>query len=133
VRTVREPKRIASRVLGCGLLAVLSEPAFADSGWGEVQALLIGITCLILIIATTATIFATRAVAIGVTLLVAAGMSWMLAGEVTIAALDIWALFLACFVVLAVACLFKLWRWGKGTDPPPPSPPNTSLERTRER
>src|SRR6185295_2385299 len=114
------------RLVGRGFLSLLSAPAFADSGWDEVGLLLIGITCLILIVAATATIHATRAVAIGMTLIVSAGMSWVLAGAVTIAALDIWAFFFACFVVLTIACLFKLWRWGKGSDTPPP-PPNTSL------
>jgi uncharacterized membrane protein len=119
-----------SMLAGCGVLALLSTPALADSGWDEVGALLIGITCLILIIATAVTINATRKVVIVPTLLVVGGMSWLLASEVVVSVLDIWAFLLACFVVLTIACALKLWRLGKGSGRPPP--PNASLERTRD-
>ena len=126
----RAPKRPMSIIAGCGVLALLSTPALAGSGWDEVGALLIGVPCLILIIATAVTINATRKVVIVPTLLVVGGMSWLLA-SVVVPVLDIWAFFLACFVVLTIACALKLWRLGKGSGRPPP--PNTSLERPRDR
>jgi hypothetical protein len=119
-----------SILAGCGVLALLSTPALADSGWDEVGALLIGITCLVLIIAAVVTINATRKVVIVPTLLVVGGMTWLLASVIVFALLDIWVFFLACFVVLTIACGLKLWRLGKGGGTPPP--PNTSLERTRD-
>ena len=131
MRQLRALKRRPSILLGSGLLALLSNPALADSGWDEVRAFLIGVTCLILIIATAATIFATSMVAIAIALLVVAGMSWLLAGQVIGSVLDVWTFFLACFVGLAIACAYKLWRLGKDSGTPPP-PPNTSLERTRD-
>jgi hypothetical protein len=130
---MRQPqaKRPMSIVAGCSVLALLSTPALAGSGWDEVGALLIGIPCLILMIAAAVTINATRKVVIVPTLLVVGGMSWLLASEVVVWVLDIWTFFLACFVILTIACAVKLWRLGKGSGTPPP--PNTSLERTRDR
>jgi hypothetical protein len=131
MRELRAPKRRQSVLLRSGLLALLSTPALADSGWDEVGALLLGITCLILIIATAVTIFATSRVAIAIDLLVVAGMSWLLAGQVVGSVLDVWAFIFACFVGLTIACVYKLWRPDKDSGTPPP-PSNTSLERTRE-
>jgi len=128
---LRAPKRPMSTIAGCGVLALLSTPALAGSGWDEVGALVIGVPCLILFIATAVTINATRKVVLVRTLLVVGGMSWLLASEVVVPVLDIWAFFLACFVGLTIACALKLWRLGKGSGRPPP--PNNSLERTRER
>ena len=126
MRQLRTRKRRPSILLAPILLALLSKPALADSGWDEVGALLIGITCLILIASTMSTIFATRMVALVITLLVAAGMSWLLAGQVIGSVVDIWAFFLACFAGLAFACAYKLWRLDKGNGAPTP-PTNTSL------
>src|SRR5688572_10323460 len=102
MRQLGAPRRRQSILLGSGLFALLSTPALADSGWDEVGALLIGITCLILIIATAAAIFATRLVAIVITLLVVAGMAWLLASQVIGSVLDICTFFLASFVGLTV-------------------------------
>jgi hypothetical protein len=126
----RIPKLRISILARCGLLGLLPTPALADSGWDEVGALFIGITLLILVIATVVTINATRKGAIVPTLLVAGGMSWLLASEAVDAVLDIWVFFLACFVVLTISCAVKLWRLGNVAGTPPP--PNKSLERTRE-
>jgi hypothetical protein len=39
---------------------------------------------------------------------------------------DVWTFFLACFVILTVACAFKLWRLLNvpvSSPPPPDNPP----------
>ena len=129
MRQARAHKRRISILAGCGVFALLSTPALADSGWDEVGLLLIGITCLILVVATVITINVTSKVVIVPTLLVVGGMAWLLASEAVVAVLNIWVFFLACFVVLTIACAFKLWRPGKGNGTPPP---DTSLDQTRD-
>jgi hypothetical protein len=77
-------------------------------------------------ISAAATIFATRMAAIVITLLVSGAMSWLLASVVVFAILDVWTFFLACFVILTVACAFKLWRLLNvpvSSPPPPDNPP----------
>ena len=126
MRKLRSLERRISTLAGSGVLALLSTPALAGSGWDEVGLLLTGTTCLILMISAAATIFATRTAAIVITLLVTGAMSWLLASVVVFAILDVWTFFLACFVILTVVCAFKLWRLLNvpvSSPPPPDNPP----------
>lgn len=120
MRKLPTPRRRTSALACCGVLALLSTPALADSGWDEVGAFLVGVTCLILIIATVVTINATGRVALVLAMVAAGSMSWLLASEAVTSELDIWTFFLACFVVLTVACAGKLWRKGRDRETPPP-------------